>query len=176
MKPGVSGLPYLALVVGGLTAGVVAILFQPGYKKKLIKNNNFPTPEWRLPSMILGGFCFALGLFWFGWTGYNRHIHWIALTLSGLLTGFRLLLLLLQAFNYILDTCAQTDFSASAIAANTFLRSIIGAGFPLFAVQMFDYMHVQWACTLLGCLVLAFLALPIVLNPCMLRFESGNGI
>jgi MFS transporter, DHA1 family, multidrug resistance protein len=29
-------------------------------------------------------------------------------------------------------------FAASAIAANTFLRSLAGAGFPLFALQMIE--------------------------------------
>lgn len=46
-------------------------------------------------------------------------------------------------------------FAASAIAANTFLRSLAGAGFPLFATQMIKGMGVQWAGTLLGCVSLA---------------------
>lgn len=51
--------------------------------------------------------------------------------------------------------------AASAIAANTFLRSIVGAGFPLFSRQMFDNLGIQWAGTLLGCLAAAMVPIPI---------------
>lgn len=49
----------------------------------------------------------------------------IVLTLSGIMTIF------LQALDYLID--AYLVVAASAIAANTFLRSFFGAGFPLFA-------------------------------------------
>lgn len=52
-------------------------------------------------------------------------------------------------------------FAASAIAANTFLRSLAGAGFPLFATQMITGMGVQWAGTLLGCVALLCVPMPI---------------
>ena len=41
-------------------------------------------------------------------------------------------------------------YSASAFAANTILRSAVGAAFPLFTVQMFNGMGINWACTLVG--------------------------
>lgn len=53
-------------------------------------------------------------------------------------------------------------FSASAIAANTFLRSLAGAGFPLFSTYMIEGMGVQWAGTLLGCVAIALVPLPIL--------------
>lgn len=40
----------------------------------------------------------------------------------------------LQALNYLID--AYLMVAASAISANTFLRSFFGAGFPLFATAM----------------------------------------
>ena len=46
---------------------------------------------------------FAIGLFWFGWTGYRKEIHWIAPTLSGLFTGFGILSIFLQSLNYLVD-------------------------------------------------------------------------
>jgi MFS transporter, DHA1 family, multidrug resistance protein len=42
--------------------------------------------------------------------------------------------------------------AASAVATNSLLQSLAGAGFPLFAVQTFDNFGIQWAGTLLGCL------------------------
>ena len=52
--------------------------------------------------------------------------------------------------------------AASAIAANTFLRSLFGAVFPLFATYMFDALGVNWASTLLGCVALILVPIPVV--------------
>ena len=46
---------------------------------------------------------FAVGIFWFGWTGYKADIHWIVPTISGILIGFGLLSIFLQALNYLVD-------------------------------------------------------------------------
>lgn len=55
------------------------------------------------------------------------------------------------------------DYSAaSAIAANTFLRSIAGAVFPLFSMYMFDALKVNWTGTLLGCVAALLVPIPIV--------------
>jgi MFS transporter, DHA1 family, multidrug resistance protein len=103
MSPGVGGLPYFGMIIGMIVAGIMVILQQPAYNRKLKANNNIPIPEWRLPPVIMGGVSFACGLFWFGWSGYRADIHWIVPTLSGLLTGFGLLSIFLQALNYIVD-------------------------------------------------------------------------
>jgi DHA1 family multidrug resistance protein-like MFS transporter len=66
----------------------------------------------------------------------------------------------LQVLNYLVD--AYLIFAASAIAGNTFLRSLCGAGFPLFARQMFEGMGIQWAATLLGCVAVVLVPIPFV--------------
>lgn len=66
----------------------------------------------------------------------------------------------LQALNYLVD--AYLMFAASAIAGNTFLRSLCGAGFPLFSVYMFEGMGIQWASTLLGCVAAVLVPIPVV--------------
>jgi len=158
-KPGVGGLPYFGMITGMICAGIYIVLTQPAYNRKLAANNNVPVPEWRLMPVIVGGVAFAGGLFWFGWSGYKKEIHWIVPTLSGLLTGFGLLSIFLQSLNYLVD--AYLMFAASAIAANTFLRSLAGACFPLFATYMFDSMGVNWAGTLLGCVAVVLVPIPI---------------
>lgn len=157
---GVGGLPFFGMILGEMLSGVYMILLQPGYNKKLAANNNMPIPEWRLPPVIVGGVSFSIGLFWFGWTGYRADIHWIAPTLSGLATGFGIMSIFLQCLNYLID--AYLMFAASAIAANTFLRSLAGAGFPLFATQMIQGMGVQWAGTLLGCIAIVLVPMPVI--------------
>lgn len=159
MNPGVGGLPFLGIVTGQVLAGATIFIRQSGYQKKLAANGGQPIPEWRLPEVIVGGICFSVGIFAFGWTGYDRNIPWIAPTLSGIMIGFGLMSIFLQALNYLVD--AYLMFAASAIAANTFLRSLCGAAFPLFARQMFEGMGIQWAATLLGCIAAVLVPVPI---------------
>jgi len=157
---GESGLTFFGMVTGQILAGFSVLLQQPWYQRKLAANNGVPVPEWRLPSVIAGGVAFAGGLFWFGWSGYRKDIHWIVPALSGLLSGFGLASIFLQALNYLVDSYLM--FAASAIAGNTFLRSLAGAGFPLFSRFMFEGMGIQWASTLLGCVAAALVPIPIV--------------
>ncbi|THW71591.1 MFS general substrate transporter [Aureobasidium pullulans] len=126
MSPGVGGLPYFGMILGEVFAGVYIVIDVPSYNRKLKANNNIPIPEWRLPPVIIGGVLFGIGLLWFGWTGYRADIHWIAPTLSGFFTGFGIMSIFLQCLNYLIDSYLM--FAASAIAANTFLRSLCGAG------------------------------------------------
>ena len=178
MSPGVGGLPYFGLIIGELIAFVAVVLMNPAYIRKLEANGGVPVPEWRLPLVIAGSVSFAAGLFWFGWTGYKSTIPWIVPTVSGLATGFGLFAVFLQLLNYIVDSYLM--FAASAIAGNTFLRSLTGCVFPLFATYMYDGKSVlgclydlcfvaktftgigiQWANTLLGCVAAIMIPMPI---------------
>ncbi|KAJ2925548.1 hypothetical protein H1R20_g11547, partial [Candolleomyces eurysporus] len=47
--------------------------------------------------------------------------------------------------------------------ANTFVRSIAGAVFPLFATQMYEALNPRWASTLLGLIALVMMPIPFVL-------------
>jgi DHA1 family multidrug resistance protein-like MFS transporter len=157
---GQSGLTFFGMITGQLLAGVFVVLQQPWYMRKLTANNGVPIPEWRLPSVMAGGVSFAIGIFWFGWTGYNPNVHWMVPTASGVFTGFGLMSIFLQALNYLVD--AYLMFAASAIAGNTFMRSLAGAAFPLFARQMFDGMGIQYAATLLGCVAVVLAPIPFI--------------
>lgn len=157
---GVSGLTFFGMIIGQLLAGITVLLQQPWYQRKLAANNGVPVPEWRLPSVIAGGASFSIGLFWFGWSGYRADVHWIVPTLSGLCSGFGLMSIFLQSINYLVD--AYLLFAASAIAGNTFMRSLAGAGFPLFSSYMFEGMGIQWASTLLGAVAAVLVPIPVV--------------
>jgi DHA1 family multidrug resistance protein-like MFS transporter len=64
--------------------------------------------------------------------------------------------------SYIVDTYLM--YSASAFAANTAIRSAVAAGFPLFTVQMFEGLGVNWACTLLGLIGLLLAPSPFLFH------------
>lgn len=160
IKPTLATLPYIGLIVGVCLGCAIVIAFEPRYARKLKENKGVPIPEERLVPMMVGAVLFPIGLFWFAWTGNYPSISWVAPTLSGIFTGAGILLIFLQALNYLID--AYLVVAASAIAANTFLRSFFGAGFPLFATQMFMTLGVDWAGSLLGFLGVAFLPIPFL--------------
>ena len=108
--------------------------------------------------MILGSFILPIGLFWFAWTS-SPNITWVPQTLAGIPIGWGILMIFLQGLNYIIDVYMW--HANSAIAANTFLRSLAGGGFPLFATAMYHTLGVAWATSLLGFLCIAMIPAPI---------------
>ncbi|KAJ5678904.1 hypothetical protein N7462_007148 [Penicillium macrosclerotiorum] len=158
MRPGVSGLPFIGLIVGQVIACSFILSQHASYTKKLVENKNVPVPEWRLRPALLGAPIFTIGIFWFGWTGFTPAIHWAAPTVAGGFIGFGVLCVFLPCFNYLVD--AYLPLAASTVAANIILRSSVAAGFPLFSKQMFANMGVQWACTLLGSLAGIMIPIP----------------
>ncbi|KAF2442775.1 MFS general substrate transporter [Karstenula rhodostoma CBS 690.94] len=160
ISPSISTLMYIGLIIGVLLGCAIVIAFEPRYNRKLKENNGIPVPEQRLLPMMVGAILFPIGLFWFAWTGNYSSISWAALAVSGILSGAGILNIFLQALNYLVD--AYLMVSASSIAADTFLRSLFGAGFPLFATQMFHKLGVDWAGSLLGFLAVAFMPIPFL--------------
>lgn len=64
MKPGVSGLPFIGLIVGQALACTFILSQHSTYAKRLAENKNVPVPEWRLRPTILGAPVFTIGIFW----------------------------------------------------------------------------------------------------------------
>lgn len=162
MKGGVAMLPYIAIAIGEVAGGLVMGFFlEPIYLKHLKRNNGKPVPEMRLLGAMLGAMAFPIGIFWFTWTGqYHEQVHWMAPTAAGVFIGFGLLSIFLGSINYIVDT--YLVFAASAMAANTFLRSACGAVFPLFAPAMFHNLGTNWAGTLIGCIAILLMPMPFL--------------
>jgi hypothetical protein len=90
-------------------------------------------PEARLPPAIIGAVALPIGLFWFAWTN-SPSVHWIVSIIGTAPFGFGMVLVFLGCMNYLID--AYTIYAASVLAANSVLRSIFGAVFPLFTTYM----------------------------------------
>ncbi|KAB8235167.1 MFS transporter [Aspergillus alliaceus] len=174
MNPGVGGLPYIGIIVGQLLGALGVFAMQPWVLRKMERNGGLMLPEWRLPVAIPGAVAFSAGLFWLGWSGYRRSVSWVVPTISGLLTGFGLLTMFLSSIAYLVE--ARPKRAASAVAAHTFLRSLAGAIFPLFAFYMFDSLGIQWACTVLGCVAAVLIPMPLLLYLYGIRIRSRSGL
>lgn len=124
-----SELPFLAICLGTVTGAALNILNQLAYNKAYHASGDRAVPEKRLPPMMLGSVLFAAGQFITAWTADPRDAPWIAPVLGLYLMGCGFNTIFQAALNYLVDTFQK--YAASSVAANTFLRSVFAAGFPL---------------------------------------------
>ena len=157
---GVGGLAFLGVALGMVIAIAIGGKLNGFYVKAGVKNGGVSPPEARLLGCMIGAIAFPIGMFWFAWTSYPS-IHWISPILAGVPFGFGLNLMFLGITNYLID--AYTIFAASVLAANTVLRSLFGAAFPLFTRDMYMRLGTQWASSVPAFLALAMLPAPFVL-------------
>ncbi|CAD0086286.1 unnamed protein product [Aureobasidium mustum] len=141
-----STLPFLALFVGVLFAVLINLANQPRYARAVDANNGRP----------VSGVLFTIGLFWFGWTA-DPSIPWPSCVVAAAFIGAGFNIIFQQCINFLVDTYLL--YAASAVSANTFLRSIIAGGLPLAARPMFNNLGVGPAMSILG--GVAALALPV---------------
>jgi DHA1 family multidrug resistance protein-like MFS transporter len=118
-------------------------------------------PEKRLPPAMVGGFFIPVCLFWFGWSA-RPSTHWIMPIISSGYFSVAAFLLFNSVLSYLSD--AYPDYAASVFAANNFMRSSFGAGFPPFASAMYKHLDVNWASSTLAFLGIAFIPIPHVLH------------
>ncbi|KAJ7577366.1 MFS general substrate transporter [Mycena floridula] len=158
---GEEGLTFLSLFVGATLAAIVSVFYyNPRYIKEAAAHPAGKTPpELRLPSAQLGACLIPISMFWLAWTSYSS-IHWAAPMLSGLFLGSGFIYVFMGLFNYIIDTYLYA--AASALAAATVVRSFFGAGFPLFASQMYTALNPRIAGTVLGSVSLLFMPVPFL--------------
>lgn len=144
---GVGALPFLSIAVGVVCGGFFISIYTKMRFAKRLEEEGHVVPEERLIPMIVGGALLPAGLFWFGWTSSPDITPWPQIV-AGVPTGMGILMIFLQGLNYLIDV--YTVNANSAIAANTFFRSWLGAGFPMFSTYMFHTLGVDWASSLLG--------------------------
>ncbi|KAK4547377.1 MFS siderochrome iron transporter 1 [Oleoguttula mirabilis] len=158
-SPGIGGLAFLGVAVGMVCAVTYSVWDNKRYARVSDEYSGFAPPEARLPICIVGGIAVPIGLFWFAWTNYPS-IHWMASIAAGVPFGFGMVLVFLGIMNYLID--AYTIYAASVLAANTVLRSVFGAVFPLFTTQMYDNLGIHWASTIPAFLALACVPFPFL--------------
>ena len=156
--PVVSTLPFLSILIGVLLAVLILLANQPRYVRIVDQNRGKPVPEARLPPMLIGGVLFAIGLFWFGWTAAPQ-FSWVLPTVAAGFIGAGFNVIFQQCINFLVDTYGL--YAASAVSANTFLRSLLASAFPLVAKPMISNLGFGPAMSILG--GIACLALPVPL-------------
>ncbi|GAA86886.1 bicyclomycin resistance protein [Aspergillus luchuensis IFO 4308] len=155
-SPVIASLPFLGILVGTACAVGITFAYRTRYAKAVMDNGGKAVPEARLPPLVLGVIFLPTGLFWLGWTAAPK-FSWVLPTVGGVFVGAGHNIIFQQCINYLIDTYGP--YAASAISANTMLRSFVAAGLPLAAKPMFHNLGVGPAASLMG--GIACLAFPI---------------
>ncbi|KAI3320954.1 major facilitator superfamily domain-containing protein [Xylariaceae sp. AK1471] len=113
----------------------------------------------RLPLACVGGPLCVAGLFWLGWTASPPYALWIPAS-SGIIFGLGFYFILAALNNYLAD--AYQIYSASALAAVSFSRSVWGGTLILAADSLYKSLHIRWATSLLGFIMLVLSVVPFV--------------
>ncbi|CAI7582146.1 unnamed protein product [Penicillium palitans] len=157
---GATGLVFIGIGVGSLIGLIFFGALSDKIQNHLIaKNNGQAEPEFRLPILILASFLVPIGLFWYGWSAH-MNAHWIMPIIGLGWIGCGIIATLMPIQAYLVD--AFGEYAASAVAANTVVRSVVGAFLPLAGPSMYATLGQGWGNSLLGFIALCMLPVPVV--------------
>ncbi|KAM5378796.1 hypothetical protein ACJZ2D_004269 [Fusarium nematophilum] len=157
---GVSGLAFIGTAVGmSFSILYVAVYDNKRYARIVVEGGGAAPPEARLPAAIVGSVLVTVGLFWFAWTN-GLDVHWIVSIIASGFFAAGMVLVFVGIVNYLIDS--YVIYAASVLAANTVIRSLFGAAFPLFTTQMYSNLGIHWASSVPAFLALACLPVPFL--------------
>ncbi len=159
---GITGLVYICLGLGNMSGwAVITATSDRGVVRRTKANNGVFEPEMRLPLSIYFSFCLPPTFFWYGWSTYYR-THWIVPIIGLFPFSFGIIGLFLPMTTYLVDCYPM--YAASAIAANTVLRSLAGMLLPLAGPAMYESLGLGWGNSLLGFICVLMIPVPLLLN------------
>lgn len=157
-SPGVAGLAYLGFGIGCMIGLLVTGLVTNSIARNHVKRGCF-RPESRLLPMMVGCWFMPAGLFWYGWSA-QADTHWIVPIVGTGCFAIRLMAVFSSVSTYLVDSYLR--YAASVTAANTALRSLVGALLPLAGPSMYDALGLGWGNSLLAFIALAMCAVPFI--------------
>ncbi|KAF2171547.1 hypothetical protein M409DRAFT_63772 [Zasmidium cellare ATCC 36951] len=155
---GITGLCFIGIAAGAFVVAPPYVYYNYYYVEPRFNSQGDLKPEIRLETALVGSFCLPVCLFFFGWTAQYASVVWIVPVIATSFFTVGGFLSFAGVFNYLGDAY-PTSF-ASISAGNDFMRSCLGAAFPLFANQMFHTLGINWGNSLLGFLSIIFI--PII--------------
>lgn len=152
-------LPFVNILIGVILGCGINLLNQKRYVRAFREAGNRPVPEQRLPPMMVGAVLFTGGQFLSGWTA-DPKFHWIAPCIGFVMFGAGFFTLFQAAINYLVDTFQAN--AASAIAANTFLRSVFAAVLPIVVTPMYHNLGIGPGASILGAFAGLLIPVPYI--------------
>ncbi|KAK4504597.1 hypothetical protein PRZ48_005513 [Zasmidium cellare] len=154
------GLAYIGLLVGtAIFTPVYFFWIRKRVEPQIYLGSRLKPEKW-LQAAIVGSLFLPICLFWFGWSA-RPSIHWIMPIIGSVFFPIGAGTL----FNAILSyqSMAYPKVVGSVLAGNDFMRAMMGGAFPIFAGAMFGNLGIDWGCTLLAFLSVAFIPIPIAI-------------
>ncbi|CAK3847358.1 efflux pump kojT [Lecanosticta acicola] len=189
---GLIGTCFVAIGIGAAIWTSMVPFYYHAYKKKVEKlhegitgkqrrhslvraanlpGQDLPDPEYRLWSALLAAPAFPISLFWLGWTNYPSISPWSSLGAIVLL-GFSWAGVYVTVYHYLLDTYGI--YAGSSLAIVTCWRYLASGFINLVSRPMYDGMGVHWVMTMLGCIAVLQMPLPIVFYFYGERIRKGS--
>lgn len=154
IRNGNVGLTFLGLGLGQMIGLVIfASTSDRQLKKRAALNGGVMTPEMRLPFMLHTSLATPIGLLIYGWSAQYK-VQWIVPIIGTTFISIGMICAFMPCGTYLVD--AFTAYAASAMAANTVLRSFGGALLPLAGRRLYAQLGLSGGNTLLAGLALMF--------------------
>ncbi|KAK4160887.1 major facilitator superfamily domain-containing protein [Cladorrhinum sp. PSN259] len=165
-----TGLSYLGVGLGSVAGALVSAIFlnrtYVSAKERAARRRGHNAdesdenmPEYRMPFMQLGACIVPAGLLIFGLTA-REDVHWIAPLIGAAVFSTGMLMTYICVTTYMVDSFET--YAASALAAVTVSRSILGCIFAFIGNGLYKRLGYQWGTLLLAFLCLAITPLPTI--------------
>lgn len=144
---------------------MLAIAAEPLFRRMINSHKIDPEtgkipPEAAVSAVCIAAILAPAGQLIFAWTSAPASIHWIWSILAGIPFGAGNTIVFIYSTNYM-ASCYGV-YSASALAGNSVVRSLIGGTLPLAGPSMYANLTPHWAGTLLGLLEVILIPIPFV--------------
>ncbi|KAK1994322.1 major facilitator superfamily transporter [Colletotrichum falcatum] len=159
--PGISGLAFIGIGIGTVTA----ICCEPLFRRIINAHPKDPVtgrvpPEATARVMTIGAIITPIGQLVFSWTCLPATIHWAIPIAFGIPFGAGNTISFIYGSNYLAGSYGI--YAASALAGNAVMRSIFGGTLPLAGKAMYTALTPRWAGTLCGLLEVALIPIPLI--------------
>ncbi|KAH8660493.1 major facilitator superfamily domain-containing protein [Xylariales sp. PMI_506] len=140
---GVSGLAYIGVGIGSL------------YDRLLHADNGKYRAERRLILLMWVSPLIPIGLFIYGWAAQCK-VHWVVHIIGTAIAAPGIIIVTSSSQPYIIDVFGP-QAAASALAAITTLRNLMGCFLPLAAPSLYDNLDLGWGNSVLAFIAIAFI-------------------
>ncbi|KAF2805049.1 MFS general substrate transporter [Mytilinidion resinicola] len=159
-SPGLTGLGYLGLGIGGL----ITICCEPLIRRMINSHQKDPAtgkvaPEAMVSVVVIAAISIPVGELIFAWT-CTPNVHWVVPIIAGIPFGAGNCAVFIYASNYLVYSYGI--YAASALAGNAVLRSIMGGCLPLAGPSLYAKLGPHWAGTFLGLLEVSLIPIPLI--------------
>ncbi|KAB8277201.1 major facilitator superfamily domain-containing protein [Aspergillus minisclerotigenes] len=130
-----------------------------GREEQKTKNPHPTRPENRLWFAMLGAPFIPIGLFWMGWTDYEKISIWSPI-LASTIFGFGTITVFISSYMYVIDS--YDIYAASALGFMTVSRYCAAGGMTVVGIPFYRNLGVQYTLTILACISVLMTPVPYV--------------